>query len=100
MMHKRLLVAAAALALGVSALPAFAQSSAGDTKASPSTPINKRNCDELMGAAKDACLKGQIEVTPRTSGRSEDAASREGGRTPGRSEDATSPTGFPPEQVD
>ena len=95
MMKHRFLLAAAALSLGFTALPALAQSPSGDMAGTPSA---KQNCDALVGAAKDACLKGQI--TPGTPGRSEDAASREGGRTPGRSEDSASRTGVPPGQID
>lgn len=96
MKHKRFLFAAAALSLGLAAIPAFAQSPGGDMP--KGSAASKAECDALMGAAKEACLKGQI--TPSTPGRSEDAASRQGGRTPGRSEDAASRTGTPPGQPD
>lgn len=94
MMKKRFLLAAAALSLGFSALPAFAQSPAGDTP----DKMGVQNCDNLKGAAREKCL--QRQETPRTPGRSEGAASREGGKTPGRSEDAASRTGVPPGQAE
>ena len=97
MMKQRFLVAAAALALGFAAIPAFAQSSGGDMS-KPGSTSNKQDCDKLEGAAKTACLSGQI--TPSTPGRSEDAAAREGGRTPGKSESSASRTGVPPGLAD
>jgi hypothetical protein len=45
-------------------------------------------------------MKQQQSPTARTPGRSEDAASREGGRTPGRSEESASRTGVPPGKSD
>jgi hypothetical protein len=98
MIKQRFLLAAAVLSLGFTALPALAQSSSSDTNRGASGTMNKQNCEGLIGAARDACLKGQI--TPSTPGRSEDAASREGGRTPGNSENAASRTGVPPGLAD
>jgi hypothetical protein len=98
MMKQRLLLAATALALGFSALPALAQSPKGDTpgKGAGST-VAQQDCTKLKGPARDACLQKQ---SPNTPGRSEDAAARAGGRTPGRSEDATARTGVPPGKPD
>ena len=99
-MKQRFLIAAAALSLGFTALPAFAQSSGGDMAKPSGTMSKKEDCDQLQGTARTACLKGEITPSPRTPGRSEDAAAREGGRTPGRSEDSASRTGVPPGQID
>lgn len=94
MMKKRFVLAAAAISLGFSALPAFAQSPPGDKPGKGSgTTVAQQDCEKLKGPARDACLKEQL---PRTPGRSEDAAAREGDRTPGRSEDAAARTGVPP----
>ena len=85
MMKQRFLIAAAALSLGFTALPAFAQSSGGDMAKPSGSMTKKEDCDQLQGTARTACLNGQI--TPSTP------------RTPGRSEDAASRTGVPPGQV-
>ena len=96
MINQRLLLAAAALSLGFSAIPALAASSSGDTKSGVSGSTAKQlNCEGLKGPARITCLQEQ-KNTARTPGRSEDSASREGGRTPGRSEDSASRTGTPP----
>jgi hypothetical protein len=98
MMKKRFVLAAAAISLGFSALPAFAQSPPGDKPAKGGgTTVAQQDCTKLKGPAREACLKEQL---PRTPGRSEDAAAREGGRTPGRSEDAAARTGVPPGQAE
>ena len=94
MTKHQLLITAAAMSLGFSAM-SFAASSGGDTSpaASSSTPAQK--CAGLKGPAFDTCIQQQSN-TARTPGRSEDSASREGGRTPGRSEDSASRTGTAP----
>jgi hypothetical protein len=76
MMKQRFLLAAAALSLGFTALPAFAQSPGGDATRGASEAMKK--CNDLAGAAREACLKGEISPTPATPGRSEDSASRTG----------------------
>lgn len=77
---------AAALCLGFSAA-AVAQTGAGSSK-SQTNALQK--CEGLTGAALDKCKR---EAAP---GKSEDAASRAGGKSPGGSGDATSRTGTPP----
>ena len=81
MKNQQLLLATAAFSLGVAALPALAQSPPGDTPGKGGGPtVAQQDCGKLKGPAREACLKDQL---PRTPGRSEDAAAREGGRTPG-----------------
>ena len=97
MIKQRFLFAAAALSLGFSAIPAFAQSPGGDTPSKAGGSATKQACADLKGAAREACLQRQL---PRTPGRSEGAAAREGGNAPGRSDEATSRTGVPPAKPD
>lgn len=115
MNKQAILVAVAAISLGVSAI-SFGATPRGDISGSGavSGDVNKggvsgsgsasgsvsggaaaQGCEGMIGSARDNCLRSN---TARTPGRSEDAASREGGRTPGRSEDSASRTGTPPGQ--
>jgi hypothetical protein len=110
-----ILIAAAAISFGVSAI-SFAATPRSDISGSGavSGDVNKggvsgsgsasggvsgsgtaQSCEGMSGSARDNCMQSN---TARTPGRSEDAASREGGRTPGRSEDSASRTGTPPGQ--
>jgi hypothetical protein len=100
MRKQQVLLTAAALSLGLSAIPALAASSSGDTKAGAGgSAATQLNCNDLKGPARDTCLEQQ-KNTARTPGRSEGSASREAGQTPGRSDDAASRTGTPPGKFD
>jgi hypothetical protein len=115
MKKQQLLLSAAALALGFSAIPALAASSNDDTKSGAGSSTAKQlECKGLKGTALDTCLQQQKNTArppgrsedaaarkgSRTPGHSEDAASRKGGSTPGRSEVSASRTGEPPGKID
>ena len=57
-MKHKLFSIAIALALSVSALPTFAQSSRGDTTRSPTDSVTSReDCDQLEGSSRSGCLR-------------------------------------------
>jgi hypothetical protein len=61
MINQRLLLAAAALSLGFSAIPALAASSSGDTKSGVSGSTAKQlNCEGLKGPARIPCLTNLV----------------------------------------
>lgn len=88
----QLLAVATAVSLAFPVVSLAADSARGTTGSTTS-------CEGLSGSARESCMQRQ-SPTARTPGRSEDAASREGGRTPGQSEDSASRTGVPPGQRD
>jgi hypothetical protein len=97
MKKQRILIAAAAISLGISAI-SFAATPGGSPGGSANSDSRmKTECDDLSGPARDTCIQQQQNIA-RTPGRSEDAASRQGGRTPGQSEDSASRSGTPPGQ--
>ena len=85
MKKQQLLLSAAALALGFSAIPALAASSSGDTKGGAvSSTAKQLDCKGLKGPAHETCLQHQKNAA----------------RTPGHSEDSASRTGTPPGKMD
>ena len=57
-MNHKLFSIAIALALSVSALPTFAQSSRGDTTRSPTDSVtNREDCDQLEASSRSGCLR-------------------------------------------
>jgi len=85
MKNQRVLLAAAALSLGFSAIPALAASSSGDAKSGVSgSTAKQQSCEGLKGPALNTCLQQQKNAA----------------RTPGRSEDSASRTSTPPGKMD
>ena len=76
-MKHKLFSIAIALALGVSALPTFAQSSRGDTTRSPTDSVtNREDCDQLEGSSRSGCLREFTSPAQGSSLRRRDAETR------------------------
>ena len=76
-MKRKLFSIAVALALSVSALPTFAQSSRGDTTRSPTDSVtNREDCDQLEGSSRSGCLRELGSPAPGSPLRRRDAELR------------------------